>query len=150
MNLGLKQSRGFTLLELIVVMVIAGLVVAVVPPLISKAIPGVEMKAAAQDLASALRYTRNRAVFEREEKSLVVDVDNRQYFIAGTEKKKSIPESIELSLLSAESGKFAGNQSVYTFFPSGGATGGRITLTRDDREYSVDVDWLTGRVRVFD
>ena len=147
---GAKANSGFTLLELIVVMVIAGLIIAVAPPLIARALPGVEMKATAQNIAAALRYTRNRAVAERQERSLIVDSENRKYFIADIGKSREIPDEIELSLLSAEAAEFASDQSVYTFFPSGGSTGGRITLNRGDREYKVDIDWLTGRVRIFD
>jgi general secretion pathway protein H len=146
----IKGSSGFTLLELIVVLVIGGLIIAVVPPFISRALPGVEMKATAQNIAAALRYTRNRAVYQRQEKSLVIDSENKKYHVDGDMKDRKIPEAIELSLLSAETGEFGDNQSVYTFFPSGGSTGGRITLSRDDREYKIDVDWLTGRVRILD
>ena len=32
------------------------------------------------------------------------------------------------------------------FFPDGSATGGRVRLARDNRQYVVVVDWLTGSV----
>ena len=34
------------------------------------------------------------------------------------------------------------------FFADGSSTGGRVTLMVGERSYAVDVDWLTGRVRV--
>ena len=36
------------------------------------------------------------------------------------------------------------------FFPDGSSTGGRVTLMVGERSYAVDVDWLTGRVRVLE
>jgi general secretion pathway protein H len=147
---GLQGHGGFTLLELIVVMVIGGMIIAVGTPLIARSLPGVEIKATAQNIATALRFTRNRAISERQERSLIIDSETRNYFIAGIGKSRKISDEVELSLLSAETEGFADSQSVYTFFPSGGSTGGRITLTRGERVYKVDVDWLTGRVRIFD
>ena len=41
-----------------------------------------------------------------------------------------------------------GNRGRIRFFPDGSSTGGRVTLTSDERLYHVDVDWLTGQVRV--
>jgi len=34
------------------------------------------------------------------------------------------------------------------FFPDGGSTGGHIELTVNDREYRVNVAWLTGETRL--
>ena len=52
---GFKSTRGFTLLEILVVMVIAGLMIALVPPLFSGAVSGTKLKASARDLAVVLR-----------------------------------------------------------------------------------------------
>ena len=37
---------------------------------------------------------------------------------------------------------------LLVFFPDGSSTGGRITLRSEVSAYRVDVDWLTGQVRV--
>jgi general secretion pathway protein H len=34
------------------------------------------------------------------------------------------------------------------FFPDGSSTGGRVYLEIDARSLKVDVEWLTGRIRV--
>jgi general secretion pathway protein H len=36
------------------------------------------------------------------------------------------------------------------FFPDGSSTGGRITLRAGQRQWHVNVSWLTGEVRVVD
>ena len=147
---GVTRAKGFTLIELIVVMAIAGLIMAIAPPLVAKAIPGVELKATAKNIAASLRYVRSRAIYERGETVFVIDTESREYFSEGKGKRRKIPEGIELSLVSAESDQFKGDVSSYRFFPSGGSTGGRITLSNDNAEYKIDIDWLTGRVRILD
>ena len=50
-------GRGFTLLELLVVLALATLLIALVPPLISAALPGVELKSSARKVAASVRRT---------------------------------------------------------------------------------------------
>ncbi|MGD9709229.1 MAG: Tfp pilus assembly protein FimT/FimU [Halothiobacillaceae bacterium] len=55
-------GRGFTLVELLVVVLIAGLVLAVTPPLLTAALPGLQARASAQQLAAGLRMARVQAM----------------------------------------------------------------------------------------
>ena len=57
-----RERRGFTLVELLVVLAIAALAMSAVPPLFSAAMPGVEMKAAARRTVSSLRLARELAI----------------------------------------------------------------------------------------
>jgi len=49
------RQGGFTLLELMVVLAIAAIMMTVVPPLLSSALPGAQLKSAARQLAAGLR-----------------------------------------------------------------------------------------------
>ncbi len=70
------MPRGFTLVELLVVLAIAGLLLAVTPPLISAAMPGVELKAAARRTAGALRLAREVAIASGRDAAWVIDVES--------------------------------------------------------------------------
>jgi general secretion pathway protein H len=142
--------RGFTLIELIVVLAIAGFILAVAPPLIARAIPGVELKGAARQLAGGLRFARSYAIKSRKESLLTLDLDKKVYTVSGRTREYVIPEGIKVVLLTAESETDGAQSGSIRFFPTGGSTGGRITLSIDKRSYDIDVDWLTGRVRILD
>lgn len=145
-----SRSAGFTLIELIVVLVIAAGILAVAPPLISRALPGVELSSTARELASALRFARNRAVSRRSEAVLTIDVEQKSYTLSGRPKARRIPDHVDLSLTTAQAAGESDDVGSFRFFSSGGSTGGRIELASGGRSYRIDVDWLTGRVRILE
>ena len=52
--------------------------------------------------------------------------------------------------MAAASEQIDDSQGRVRFFPDGTSTGGRLTLTQNERKYYVVVDWLTGRVELVD
>ena len=147
---GPGRDAGFTLIELIVVLVIAAAVVALTPPLIAKALPGVELRAAAREIASSLRFARNRAATRREEAVLSLDVRDKSYRVSGSPRTHRLPKHLEFSLTTAQTAGESADVGSIRFFPGGGSTGGRIELSAGPRRYLVDVDWLTGRIQILD
>jgi general secretion pathway protein H len=142
------RPRGFTLVELLVVLAIGGLLLAVTPPLITAAMPGVELKAAARRTAGALRLAREVAIAQGRDAAWVVDVDNNQYQIDGDHRRGSIPSGLELELIAAEGEMQSDSVGAIRFFPDGSSTGGRVILKRGDAGYQVGVNWLTGRILI--
>ena len=137
-------------MELLVVLVIAAIMIAVTPPLISSVIPGVEQKSAARKIAAALRLARSHAITSRTEATFSIDLKQRLFSVSGRKKTFDLPDDIKITLLTVESETSGEEAGTIRFFPQGGSTGGRVTLTQDKREYAVDVDWLTGRIRILD
>lgn len=144
------RQKGFTLLELMIVLVIAAIMMTVVPPMISSALPGAELKAAARKVAAGLRYARNKSLTSDAEMTLMLDLETKQFEVSGKKKKFQIHKDLDLTLLTAESEMVTDNKGAIRFFPDGGSTGGRISLSTDKRKYAVDVDWLTGKVRIME
>ena len=147
---GAECQRGFTLLELMVVLVIAAVAMTIVPPLIAQAIPGAQLKSAAREVAAGLRYARNKALTSDQEAVLLLDIDGRNFSVSGRKRQYALPDHLEITLLTAESEMRGEKKGGIRFFPEGGSTGGRITLAAGPREYAVDVDWLTGKVRILE
>ncbi len=147
---GNNPAQGFTLLELIVVMALMAILMTLVPPMISSALPGVQLKSASRELAAGLRFARNHALTAREESTLTLNVNGRSYKVTGRDKSYSIADDLKIELLTAESETKGENIGAIRFFPDGGSTGGRITLSYGERAYGIDVDWLTGKVRILD
>lgn len=142
--------RGFTLVEMLVVMVIMVLAYAMTAPMISAGVSGAELKAAARQIAAGLRKARSEAVVRKSEVALTVDVERRQFELSGDKRIYRLPEKIEVSLFTAQSELKDTQTGAIRFFPDGSSTGGRVTLSRGERKYLVDVDWMTGRVKILD
>ena len=140
--------RGFTLLELLVVLAIVALMAALVPPLLSGMGGTTELRGAARQLAAGMRSARNRAISSQQETRLILDLEQRFFSLEG--RRYSLPKSVGLKLFTAQSEVSDEEVGAIRFFPDGSSTGGRITVTGKRSEYLVDVDWLTGRVRISD
>ena len=137
------KSEGFTLVELMVVMVIIALVMGLVATSMSSSISSAEARAASRKLVASIRYTRARAIIDKEEQVFQVDTDNRSYQAPGR-KEIHLPEGVDVTITTARSEMTSESVSGIRFFPDGGSTGGHIELTVNDREYRVNVAWLTG------
>ncbi len=131
-------------------MAIAGLMLAVGPPLVSAAFPGVELKAAARRTAGALRLTREIAIAGGRDVAWIIDVEARRYKIDGDARSGSLPSGIEIELVAAEGEMQSDSVGGVRFFPDGTSTGGRVILKRGESGYQVGVNWLTGRILVAD
>lgn len=142
--------HGFTLVELLVVLAIAGMILAVTPPMLSNALPGLQLKAAARQTANALRLTREIAIAQGRPMQWSLDIETGVYRIAPGGRGGTLPAGLEISLLSAADEGAGASSGGIRFFPDGTATGGRVMLARNGHGYQVGVNWLTGRVLIAD
>ncbi|HHH38637.1 MAG TPA: type II secretion system protein GspH [Sedimenticola sp.] len=142
-----RSDRGFSLLELIVVLAIMALGFAFVAPNFARSLDGLRFQAAVREVADGLRQARGIAISQGREAVFFVDVTDRRYRIDRQRKTRSLPQFLELTLETAES-EITGSGGNIRFFPDGSATGGRITLAWEERRRWVDVNWLTGRIDI--
>lgn len=144
-----QRARGFTLLEMIVVLMIVATMAALLGTSVAGRLESVKVATAARDLTAALRYTRSQAILHREEKFLEVDLEKRSYLAPGRGAVE-LPESVELKLLTAQSEVASDKVGRIRFFSDGGSTGGRVTLIAGERQWKVKVSWLTGEIELDD
>jgi len=140
-----SRCLGFTLLEMILVLVVAAVVAVVAIPNLQPAIANMQLKSATADVASALRHTRGLALERGREAEFVLNVNQHYYKIAGRHKPYALPSDVKLSLFTADFLMSEGQGSIL-FYPDGSASGGRVTLTGAGKKRLVDVNWLTGGV----
>jgi len=144
----LSPSGGFTLFEVLLVLLLAGLVYGLAVPMLGSGSTGVEVKSASRQLAAGLRKARSVAVTERRETVLTLDVDRRTFSLTGDPKTYSIPKQLELALVTSQSELVHEKIGGIRFFPDGTSTGGRVTVSAGESKQRVDVDWVTGRVAI--
>lgn len=145
-----RTSQGFTLLELMVVLVIMVMAYTLAVPIISKVMPGTELKGAARQITAGLRRARSQAITQKVQTTLTLDVEQRQFTLSGDKRNYALPEKLDISLLTAQSELQQAKIGSIRFYPDGSSTGGRITLASGALQYAVSVDWLTGQVTILD
>jgi len=138
-----RGQRGFTLVELLVVLVIAALALSLVGTSISRNISGAEMRNAARKVAASLRYTRTQAILTKSEQVFLVDTEKRTFKAAGRQAEE-LPEGMNVELNTARSELTSETAGGIRFYPDGGSTGGNVRLEANGRVYVVNVTWLTG------
>jgi len=146
----MPAQRGFTLLELVIVLVIAATLYALILGIPMRGATSADLKAAARTLASGLREAQTTAMATRRDATLSLDLEAREFLVAGDKEPTKLPEDIDLKLYTAESEVTGERTGAIRFYPDGSSTGGRITVSSGKRQYLVDVDWLTGRVTIED
>lgn len=145
-----RKQSGFTLIELLVVVAIMGFAYALASPMFTSGISGAELRASARQLAAGLRKARSEAVSHGREEVMTIDVEARQFQVGRTPKHYQLPKGVTIELFTAQSERIGASTATIRFFPDGGSTGGRVTVSAKGRSYGVDVNWLTGQVAILD
>jgi general secretion pathway protein H len=140
--------KGFTLLELLVVLLIATSVVTLAMPQLGSLRAGLALRSEARQLASALRLCRSEAIVRQGEASLILDLAQRTYRHDGSARVHRLARDTELTLLAAHSGREPPRSGAIRFYADGSSSGARVVLAATNARYVIDVDWLTGRVAI--
>jgi general secretion pathway protein H len=165
-----RALSGFTLFELLVVILIISLISALVMPRMAASLPGVQLKSTTRAVAASLRYARSRAVYEST--PYIAIFDKTQNFLAvepiatplfaaesnairkilnmsELEKVYQFPAGIEFDVLNDNAADEDPDVFAIFFFPRGDSTGAKIVLQNLRRKrYTITVDMITGSVEI--
>ena len=162
---------GYTLLELLVVLIIIGLVSAMVAPKLVGSLHSLNIQTTAKRLASSLRYAREQAVSEKTTCVALLDINNHRLLIffnqdelderssdysgeEGVSKARlvyDLPTDITVEKIESFSGEAESDPFRIYFFPNGSSTGGKITLRNErQKQFQITVDFITASVTIND
>ena len=144
----IHRSRGLSLLEILIVLMLMAIVAALVVPTMGNGVSNSALRGAAREIAAALRLARTEAVAEKRETVLTLDLRERTFVIDRDPRKHALPQDVELKLYTAQSDLVSESTGSVRFFPDGGSTGGRVSVASGERRFDIDVNWLTGRVAI--
>jgi general secretion pathway protein H len=141
------SAKGFSLLEILLVLVVLAIASALILPALIQPV-GTQLRTAAGSFAAGLRQARNDAVSTHRDVLFTVHLDAREFAIGDGARRRRVPAQVALSVFTARSEVIDEHSAAIRFFADGSSTGGRVTLSAGERRYHVDVDWMTGQVRV--
>lgn len=139
-----SSTAGYTLAELIVVLVILGLATALIGPRVVGPSAARDLRTASQTLTDMAAQARNQAILSGQDTRLLVDVEAKSLRIEPGGASRKLPERVALTVTSAESERIDFVAGV-RFFPDGSSTGASIDLEADGRPArEVRIEWVTG------
>jgi general secretion pathway protein H len=141
-------SRGFSLLELVLVLLLLGVSSLIVIPNIESRLKDREIKGSALALAAAARNLRSRALYEGIPQQLILDLSQNSYRV---DRRKEIRLPADVKFGEIKGGEIlSGGIRQFLFFPNGSNHGGSIGLSGGSRSfhYSIRLEPLTGKIEV--
>jgi general secretion pathway protein H len=161
------KRKGFSLIELVIVLVLIGFSIALVTPSLSQFARRVELKTAAQKISGILRYFRSESIQKGKTHQVLFDPYRREVRVRalegekkeegemegndskGKEKLYSLPAGIHMEEFNIVSSEFPSDLPAIEFYPNGGSNGGSLILnTQDQKGYRIKVHFITGMVEV--
>jgi general secretion pathway protein H len=149
----MSRPAGFTLLELLVVIMVMGLAMLAAPRIGGAWADGARDRAAVQELGSGLSRARFMAVALRSPVEVLFDLEERTWRTSPAGPKGRLPD-VGISVLGID-GATARDPatSAIQFYPDGGSSGGTILIDMPGnrgKPTRIAADWLSGRIEVRD
>jgi len=163
------KSKGFSLIELIIVLTILALSVALVTSSMSNLSRTIELKAAAKKISGILRYYRSEAINKGSVYQVLFDSESRAVKVQSislteprenteADQKKGgegpktlygLPGGVQMKEIDFPSPEYPCDFPAVEFYPNGGSNGGSVLLDSPERKgYRIKVDFLTGEVKI--
>ena len=163
------KDKGFSLLEVIIVLTILVLSVSLVTSSMSNLSRTIELKAAAKKVSGILRYYRSEAInkgsvyqvlFDSESKAVKVqsislaepadekEADEKERG-EGAKTLYGLPEGVQMKEIDFTSPQYPCDLPAVEFYPNGGSNGGSVLINSPERKgYRIKVHFLTGLVEI--
>jgi len=162
-----RLGRGFTLLELIVVLSLLAILSAAVVPLYGQSMSAIQLRDARNDFVALLSFVQERAVTDSREYRVYIDSETHSYWVgyhAATEEEEKVfkdvaaeygrerflPEFLELDRIKAPEDREL-NVHYIGCYPNGACDRVEVTFTDTrtwGRQFSVATEGVMGKISV--
>jgi general secretion pathway protein H len=147
------RSAGFTLLELIMVIVVIGITIAISFPALTRGTQALHLRAAGRDVLNVLRYAREKAITEQREIRFVAKEQGREVILTDAlgegGSSHALPRDVVVERVFAGSQEIREGPLVIRFLPNGSSTPATIVLKSDAGGYlRIITDPITGGARI--
>jgi general secretion pathway protein H len=139
------NESGFTLLEVIIVLMLSLLILGLVMVSFSGLLSSARLQATVRDFSSSLRQARDLAKIHGEPQGWIINLDSREYGVEGRKVRK-IPSNLQLKVVDSLEGEIQNGQYRLVFEPNGGMEGASFQLTDKKKTFAIELDPLMGTV----
>jgi prepilin-type N-terminal cleavage/methylation domain-containing protein len=150
-----RRENGFTLLEVIVVLVLVGVLMGWATPLVMTTLDRIQSDSSVRKLASILASARSQAVATKTSLIFQGNLDQNQYWVIDpkTEKSSKVMElDRTIQFREFNDGEESLREGIFsvTFYPLGSTSGGTILLEPSDGDadapsFALSIDPVTGK-----
>ena len=143
-----QRASGFTLIEITLVMVIAGLLFAIALPNMGALSDSLAYRGAVREVISAAQSARRQSARTGQPVDLVIYPERKEVGIVGDQSGlATLPDVVSLTVTSAAEVSPEAGAAAIRFYPFGGSTGGYIEIAGPGGAGTlVQVGWLMGDV----
>jgi len=140
-----KNTSGFTLLELVIVIFLATLITGLTAVFFAHSLSSARIDAAGRELSAAIRHARLVSQIKGEDHTLVINLDTMQYGLAGRT-MKTLPPDIAIRVNDPFEGEIRRGIYSIRFRAYGGMEGSTIILQQRKKAIYIQTDPVVGSV----
>lgn len=154
----LQNTRGFTLLEIILVLVFIGLIAGLTTPFVMSTLDRVKHQSETREVQSALRYARSEAITRKTVTTFNADIASKKYWISNKKTntspiRKTLDPGFSMSHMTNKEKTVDKGTFTIHFYPRGNSSGGAIRIEKvspgkSDSAYEITIDPITGSSRI--
>lgn len=146
---GISSKRGFTLLEIVVVLFIVSLVMAIVLPSFA-GFGESKLKSEAREMASILRYMNDSAVSRKETFLIRFDLDKNMVTWQGPDGEKTKKFDDMTGVTTQSNGMVSKGELIVFFEPFGIQENLSVHMRRGKKGVVITLNHLSGKVKIKD
>ena len=148
-----SRNQGFTLLELLMVVLVISLVLALSYPSLSRGSTMLHLRATGRDVLRTFRYAREKAVTEQTGMKVTVDLQKQELMLSddlGENGSKYVPpHDVKIQRIALAGNEVTDGPMVIRFLPNGSSDRAEILLKSDTGSFlRVISDPITGGARI--
>jgi len=153
-----RTANGFTLLELVLVLLLMGLIAGLTLPFVVSTLDRIKLQSEVRQIASAIQFTRSEAISRKTLFTFNVDINKSQYWLAIPKQEevtqsKPIDETVQIMDYQRADETLTEGIFMILFYPRGNSSGGTIRFKSiDDKDeeniYAVTIDPITGKPKI--
>jgi prepilin-type N-terminal cleavage/methylation domain-containing protein len=146
-------NDGFTLLELVIVVLIIALVMTVAYPSLSRGAASIHLRATGRDVLSTFRYAREKAVTEQVGMKVTVDMESQKLtltdLLGDGSRSYAMPRDVKITRMALAGSEATKGAMSVRFLPNGSSESAEIVLKSDyGSSLRIVSDPITGGARI--
>ena len=147
------RNQGFTLLELLIVMLVVSLALAVSYPALSRGSASMRLRATARDVLNTLRYAREQAVTEQMGMNVTIDREKQRLILTNDlgdgNRTYTMPADVKIHRIALGNSEAVNGSIIVHFLPNGSSDSAEVLLRSDKGSFlRIISDPITGGARI--